>query len=68
MDERDEADPKLVWRVCPYIRDEDCNHCSPTYTVRDIEGCVRACYALASEVVNIVQTGNERRKRETTNG
>lgn len=53
---------ELVWAVCRYMAYRDpaqpCRRC-PAWEHDDKHGFVgRACYAMAREVVNIVQTGN----------
>lgn len=55
---------ETVWAVCPYLRGNDCLKCPRTETVHGHEGCVRACFALAEEAVNIAQTGNAWRKTD----
>lgn len=47
---------RLVWRVCPYLRDlKDCNECQPWEDLGVHGPCQRGCYALASDVVGIIQ-------------
>lgn len=53
-------DQEAVWRVCRCITG-DCNNCSPI-EILDGEKWVRGCYAHATEVLNIVETGNPWRK------
>jgi len=60
-----DADPKLVWRICFYLRDlKGCQKCGPEMIGEDL--CTRGCYAKAEEVINIAQTGNAWRRGETT--
>ena len=48
-----DADPKLVWRICSYLRDlKDCQKCGPEMIGGDL--CMRGCYALAEEVINLI--------------
>ncbi len=60
-----EPDSELVWRICPYVKNDECSRCPPTETFRGRPNCTRACYLLAREVVNIVQTGDPHRKVNT---
>lgn len=57
------ADPEKVYAVCPYIRNLlVCKRCDPWRDVQHIGRMKRGCYALAEEVVNIVETGNAWRR------
>jgi hypothetical protein len=60
-----DADPELIWRICPYLRlrtDEPCHRCPRWEKDRDHDWVQRGCFALAQEVVNICQTGNAWRR------
>lgn len=62
------ASLETVWAVCPYLRGTECMNCPRTETIHGHEDCVRACFALAEEAVNIAQTGNAWRKPSPTAG
>lgn len=54
-------DPETVYRVCPFLRDlKPCMRC--TTEMFDGEPYTRGCFALAREIVNVVETGNPWRK------
>lgn len=50
---------QLVHKICPYLKGSlECNQCPEYHTDIDGDEVQLMCYALAEEVVNIVQTGN----------
>jgi len=55
-------DQETVWRVCRGING-DCDNCSSSETFGG-EEWLRGCYAHATEVLNIVETGNPWRKTD----
>jgi hypothetical protein len=57
-----DADEATVWRVCQAQRDDlVCKHC-PRWEDSHCGKVQRGCFAVANELVNIVQTGNPWRK------
>lgn len=54
------GEAEKVWRVCHVITG-DCERCPETTMVRG-DPCVRGCYLLAVEAINVVETGNPWRK------
>lgn len=57
---------KLVWAICPYLRNmKDCRGCPEWEDDPDHGPVKRMCRGIAQEVVNICQTGDPwRRMRE----
>lgn len=54
---------KLIWAVCPYLRDlKPCGGCPAKEEFGNGRVGVRACRSLAQEAINICQTGHPHRK------
>lgn len=57
---------EAVWRVCHALRTADgkpCDRCPMRETIHS-EAYMRGCYLQASQIVNIVETGNPWRRTE----
>lgn len=66
------ADAEKVYRVCPYLAGRNlqpCKRCDPWRIAEgweELGRLKRGCYALAEEVVNLVETGNAWRRAGPT--